>query len=400
MIIGAGPAGLATGYWLTRYQIPFCILEKDQIGSSWVHHYDSLSLHTLKEVSALPGFPPPDDYPKFMPRRLVADYLKSYARRFKLPVVEQTKVEAARYISSANRWCIMSEQKAYYAEILIVSTGIWSTPNRPAFLGEKTFPGPIVHAQAYKNNDPFRNKRVLVIGGGNSGSEIAVEISQVARETTVAIRDGTTFAPYPRSWRASVFMAWLLRTIPAVVGHKVLQWSRPDFSELNLPPPDGFLTEAYPVIGLELPAAVKAGRVKAIASEIKGIHRETVVFKDGSCGSFEAIVLATGYRPTLNFLEKGAMILDKNGWPKLASSGQSAGQPDLFGIGFTYPNTEGWLQSIPRFSKRTAQGVRRRLQRRSVQMAERPPKPLSDGEDNQAGKYGKRPAEQHGKNEE
>ncbi len=361
IIVGGGPAGLSTAHWLQKMGVNFRLLEKDRVGSSWHNHYDSLSLHTLKELSGLPGFPMPDEYPSFVPRQQVATYLSSYADHFDFPRLENTTVEHACFDSQSEKWQIHTSAGPMSCRILIVATGIWATPNRPNFAGEASFPGSIIHAQSYKNPSSFADQRVLVVGAGNSGTEIAVEISAVAAATTIAIRGGSSFVPYPNSVTAMRLAAWLFQRLPDSMGHRLLKASRPDFSDLGIFPPTGYLTDAYPVVGFELPEAVRAGTVKVVPAGIDRIEGETVVFSGGQTGRFDALVLATGYRPTVNFLAEDTIALDQNGWPRLEAGGRSSEQPNLFCIGFTYPNTEGWLQSIPRFSHQTAKAVQRSL---------------------------------------
>jgi cation diffusion facilitator CzcD-associated flavoprotein CzcO len=347
IIIGAGPAGLATAYHLQQRQIPYLVLEKERVGAAWHNHYDGLHLHTLKEVSALPGFPMPDSYPSFPSRQQVADYLVQYAAHFGLAIREGVTVEAARYHAYHKTWHIETNQGMMGSQLLVATTGIWSTPFRPHFTDEELFGGEILHAQQYKNARPWTGKRVLVVGGGNTGTEIAVEMAEAGAETTILIRDGTTFVPYPTSPTAVKSAAWLMRHLPHSIGQKLLERTRRDFTHLGLEPPTRPLTQAYPVVGYELPEAIEVGQVRLISAGIARFTANGVQFTDGTQYPVETVVLATGYRPTLDFLAE-AVDRAENGHPILDRQWRSPKSKALFCVGFTYPANEGWLQALPR----------------------------------------------------
>lgn len=346
VVIGAGPAGLAAAYYLQQRQIPFAILEKASVAHAWQNHYDGLRLHTLKEVSALPGRPMPAHYPPFATRQQVVDYLQEYAAHFQFPIHPHTEVLGAQYDT---QWHIRTTQGEWTAADLIVATGIWSTPHQPHFAGEADFHGRILHANAYKNAAPFAGQRVLVVGAGNSGTELAVELAEAGAETAILVREGVSFVPYPTSAAAMRTAAWLFRYLPDAWGHWLLARSRPRFDHLGLPWPKRPLPQVYPVVGFELPQAVAAGRVRVYNAGIERFTAEGVRFADGQEAPFETVFMATGYRPTVDFVAP-YLDLDARGWPIL-DHWRSPRQPHLFCIGFTYPNTAGWLQNIGRVAR-------------------------------------------------
>lgn len=350
VVVGAGPAGLATAYYLQQRKIPYTVLEKGGIGYAWQKHYDSLRLHTLKQLSALPGLPVPDSYPDFPTKDQFLTYLQDYARHFDLNI--EVGVEVKQATCEKGVWHLQTNRGEWQAEKLVVATGIWSTPYWPIFGGEASFEGTILHAKDYRNPQPFVGQRVLVVGAGNTGTEIAVELSEHGVETGIVVRSGVNFVDYPRSPLLFAAATWFLRHAPKVVGNWLLRLVRPNFSNLGIPPHPDPPTEAFPVVGFELPEVVAAGAV-TVYGEIDHLIAGGVCFKDGQEVTFDTIILATGYRPTMDFIDP-APELDGRG--RIRRNGRHS-YPNLYTVGFHYPATEGWLQAIGRVARCVANKI-------------------------------------------
>ncbi len=343
IVIGGGAAGLATAYHLQRRGLDFVVLEKDALGHVWGRHYASLRLNTLRAVSGLPGLPMPADYPDFPTGPQVSAYLRQYAARLCLPVLEGVTVQTAAY---AGGWRLATSHGEFQAETVIAATGLWSTPHWPDLPGLEAFQGVCLHSRDYHHPCDFHNQRVLVIGAGNSGAEIAAELGAAGVATTVAVREGVTFVPRPRSALKMRLAAWFFRHAPAALAERFLR--RPDFAALGLPRQPGSPLAAYPVVGFRLPEAVRAGQVR-VRGAVEALTPTGARFADGAEAEFDAVICATGYRPTLDCLG-AAVALDARGWPIL-DRGRSRQNPHLFCVGFDYPNTEGWLQAIGRSAR-------------------------------------------------
>lgn len=359
VVVGAGPAGLATAYYLKQYKIPYTVLERHRVGHAWQNHYDSLRLHTLKGVSALPGLPMPRHYPPFPSAGQVHAYLRHYVAQFDLIVRERVTVQRATYgvwQGTGGSWHITTDKEEGMADQLVAATGIWSTPYQPDFAKLADFGGLVIHSRDYKNPDLFLGKRVLVVGEGNSGTEMAVELGEAGIETGLVVHQGVSFVRYPSSAWAMRLADVFLRVAPRPVGHTLLKLSRPDYSHIGLPPPSD-LVSAYPVVGFELPEAVQAGRV-TVYPDIKTFMSGRVQFVDGQTKPFEAVIMATGYRPTLSFVED-ALELTADGWPIL-QKGRSTRNHDLFCVGYHYPTTSGWFQAIGRQAHQVVKQIRKR----------------------------------------
>src|SRR5712692_197888 len=189
VVVGAGPAGLATSQQLRQRGVPHRVLEGgDAAGHTWANLYDSLTLHTGKHMSSLPGMPFPRSAPLFLPRRDFWDYLRRYVVAFELPV--QTGATVTRLARSDGAWTLSTTRGPYSADTVVVATGIVANPKRPQLPGEERFAGRIAHSVTYRRPDPYRGRRVLVIGVGNSGAEIASEIARAGGRVSVAVRAG------------------------------------------------------------------------------------------------------------------------------------------------------------------------------------------------------------------
>jgi cation diffusion facilitator CzcD-associated flavoprotein CzcO len=332
VIIGAGPAGLATAYYLQRYGVAFKLLEQHEVGSSWSRFYDHVRLHSLKEHSSLPGLPMPREYPKFPTGQQVFKYLQEYAKHFRFDVQTQTKVLKASY---ENTWRLETSKGSIEADKLVVATGIFNTPSIPKIEGLESFQGQIIHSQQYKRPQDFLNKKVLVVGVGNSGAEIAVALAKAGVETDIVVRDGVLLVPFPRSVVSASVNYWLLRNLPRAIANVVLARTQKSFVEIGLPLPNKEPVKRYPVVGFDLAHLVKEKKIR-VRPDIQKVSATTVEFTSGHEEAYDVLILATGFRPTLNFLHN------------------SLNNPNLYEVGFHYPKTEPFLFALKREAKQIA----------------------------------------------
>ncbi len=355
--MGAGAAGLSLAYYLHQQGTPYQVLEQHHPGATWGQHYASLHLHTLRDVSGLPGWPMPAHYPRFPSAFQVQSYLAAYARHFDLAV--QGGVQVQQATATATGWHVATSAGDYTADVLVLATGIWHTPYVAALPNIASFSGTVQHASLYRRPTDYVGQRVLVVGVGNSGAELAVELGPHAAHTGIVIRDGVELVDYPTSAVAMRGLAWLFRHLPDPAGEWLLQRTRRNFTLLGIPRHSAGALRSYPVVGYELPQAVVAGRV-TVYPAITDIQGDCVRFADGQQAAFDTLILATGYRPTVGFV-RDALDFDAAGYPILQHGIQSTRNPRLFCVGFHYPTTAGWLQSIGAQAAQAAQAVQVQL---------------------------------------
>jgi indole-3-pyruvate monooxygenase len=363
LVVGAGPAGLAAGAALHRAGLEPTLIEAGEaVGTSWRGHYERVRLHTVKEHSALPYLPFPDDVPRYPSRLEVIAYLEAYAQQFGL--APRFGEEAQRIYRVDSGWMCVTTLGRYVAPDVVIATGYNRVPVLPTWLGMDCFGGTIRHSAAYRSADEFRGGRVLVVGIGNTGAEIALDLATNGAEPTISVRNPVLVVPRDfRGLPTQVTGIWLRRLrIPA----PVRDWlgrlmSRRAFGDLS---PYGLrratygpvtLIERYgrlPVVDIGTVATIKAGRIR-IAPDLTQFTKSGVVFADGGEQPFDNVILATGYRPALDvFLEGAEAALDSRGYP-VRGTGDVLG---LHFVGYARPRT-GMLREIAATAPRVAAAI-------------------------------------------
>lgn len=327
IIIGAGPAGLAIAGQLAFHNIPFTVLEaSDYIGFSWRNHYDRLHLHTVKEYSALPHFPYPANFSTYISRLQFVDYLERYAERFSIkPLFNQsvTKIHKA----SGGTWTVNTQTDTFSADRVIIATGYNRVPFRPELPGQRNFRGIIWHSHEYRNGAPFRDENVLVVGMGNTGAELALDLLDYGAKSFISIRRPINIIRRDTFGRPAQRTAILLSKFPAwfcdLVSGLTQKITVGDVSPYGLgkpehPPTYDSRRGKIPVIDVGTLDQIKAGNITVLPA-ITQVNAKTVNFSDGRELPFDAILLATGYRPELtSFIgdELADNVLNERGFPK------------------------------------------------------------------------------------
>jgi putative flavoprotein involved in K+ transport len=193
IIIGGGQSAMACAYYLNRANINYIILDdQEEAGGSWLHAWDSLTLFSPAEYSSLPGYMMAKTEHGFPQKQKVIDYLKTYETRYKFNIQRTVKVSSIE--KSENGFNIFSKDLVFGARTVISATGTWQHPIIPVITGAKDFEGKQTHSGYYKNVTGYHDKKVLIVGGGNSGAQILAELSEVAH-TSWATQHDPAFLP-------------------------------------------------------------------------------------------------------------------------------------------------------------------------------------------------------------
>lgn len=361
VIIGAGPSGLAVAACLRRAAVPFIALERaDGVAPTWRTHYDRLHLHTIKQCSSLPYLRFAKETPRYPPRRDVVRYLESYADRFGIVP------RLGREVSSARRdgegWEVRARaretdrEETYRSARLVVATGYNGVPNVPTWPGQDAFEGEVRHSFGYRNGSDLAGKRVLVVGIGNTGGEIALDLFEHGARPTIAVRSPThVLARDSGGVPAQIFGIFLrrlpLRAADAIGGvfSRLLYGDLPKYGIER--PAMGAATQVattgrIPLIDIGTVARIRRGEID-VAPGIERFTPRGVVHEGGEARSYDAVILATGYRPRLErFLERAHEVTDARGYPRWHGEEVKApGMGGLYFLGYSNP-ISGALREI------------------------------------------------------
>ncbi|HXE44228.1 MAG TPA: NAD(P)-binding domain-containing protein [Conexibacter sp.] len=330
-VIGAGSSGIAAAKALHERAIPFdCFEKSDRVGGNWVFGnkngmssaYRSLHINTSRERMEYPGFPMPKSYPDFPHHTQIAAYFDAYVDRFGLREHIEFETGVAHCQREADgTWTVAldtGETRRYDA--LVVANGHHWDPRwpEPPFPGR--FDGEQVHAHFYVDNEPFKGRRVVVVGIGNSAMDIAVESSFVAERTWLSSRRGAHVIPkylFGRPLdqigvnRFTGALPWAFRKAIFTTFYRV---GVGDMTDYGLPRPDHDLGDAHPTISADFLNRIAHGEVswKPNIAELLG---DRVRFEDGSVEQVDTIVHCTGYKVTFPFFDTGFISAPDNDLP-------------------------------------------------------------------------------------
>ncbi|GLT62762.1 hypothetical protein SLA2020_353720 [Shorea laevis] len=282
IIVGAGPSGLATAACLNTQSIPYILLEReDRFASLWTKYsYDCLHIHLPKQISTLPHMPFPANFPTYVPKDQFVQYLESYISQFNITPLYRRCVEEASFDEGSKKWAVKArnlscgEVEEYFGRFLVVASGETSDPYTPEVEGLDTFPGNVFHSTRYKNGKGYSGKKVLVVGAGNSGMEVAMDLANHGAITSIVAR-----SPVQVVSKRMIYLALVL--------------------------------VRFPIVDMGAISKIKSGEIQVLPA-ISSIRGNEVLFENGKAHSFDTIVFCTGFRPSTNkWLKGGDHLLNK-----------------------------------------------------------------------------------------
>ncbi len=354
LIIGGGQAGLATGYQLSRRGLPYKIIDANpRVGDAWRNRWDSFRLFTPNRLNRLPGMPFPGYKWGFASKHEWADYLESYARRFGLQV--ETGIRVERLTREGDHFVATSGNRQVEADNVVVAMSSWQRPRVPDYASELDPRIVQFHVTDYKNPGQLQDGSVLVVGAGNSGAEVAIEVART-REVLLAGR-GTGAIPFrPESVVGRVLMPFIGR----LIFHRVLTMSTPIGRKVR----SKMISTGEPLIRVK-PKDLAAAGVERVA-RVTGVENGSPQLEDGRTVDVTNVVWCTGFHPGFSWIDLPVLGPQE---PR-HKRGIVESEPGLYFIGlkFLYSVSSEQIHGVGRDADRIA---RRIDARRGVRRADR-----------------------------
>jgi len=375
IVIGAGPAGLASAACLSRRGIRARVFEEaTDVGSAWRAHYDRLHLHTVKSHSALPGLAFPADVPKYPSRSEVVAYLEAYARHH--GIAPEFGQAVSRVVPAGEGWRVLTAGGVdAHAHAVVVATGANRVPRVPDFPGRENFAGRVLHSRDYRNPAAFAGQRVLVVGMGNTGAEIALDLAESGVAVTLAVRSPLNIVRRDVLGRPTQLSSIMLDRLPPRLGDAIARFLRDltvgDLGRWGIatarqsPLRQLRLEGRTPVIDIGTVDAIRRGAIQ-VRPGIDRFEAAGVVFTDGRAERFDTVLLATGFEAAVQAMFPATRLpVDAGGLPlETVGRGERAG---LAFVGFDTRQAGGLLRTIAAQAEEVAQAL---ATRRAVPAAE------------------------------
>ncbi|KAI3986342.1 hypothetical protein MKX01_002187 [Papaver californicum] len=348
IIVGGGPSGLAVAACLSDKGIPSLVLEKsDRIASLWQYRtYDRLNLHLPKQFCELPLMGFPKHFAKYPTKHQFISYLESYASNFYIKPKFNQSVQSAEFDFGSGVWRVKTQDTEYISKWLISATGENAEPVIPEISGVEKFHGSVIHTSVYKSGSDFKNQKVLVVGCGNSGMEVSLDLCSHNASPHMVVRNTVHVLPREMCGISTFGIAMgLMKWLPLRLVDKVLllvaYFSLGNTEQLGLHRPKigpielKNATGKTPVLDVGALSRIKSGHIKVMAG-VREITRKGVKFIDGQEKEFDSIILATGYKSNVPSWLKNCDLFTEDGMPRTPfPNGWKLGDNGLYTVGFT-----------------------------------------------------------------
>lgn len=315
LVIGAGPVGLGMANALRRAGISYDQVDASHgVGGNWRHGmHEDVHIVSSKRSTAFGDYPMPKAYPDFPSRGEMLAYLEAYARdKGLVDSIELNKAVERAWPRTDDAWHVVfgdGEERIYKG--LVVCNGHHWHKRYPDCPGE--FSGQIIHSKDFRSPDEIAGKRVLVIGAGNSGCDIADIAARVGKSCDLSVRSGYWFLPKTAfGWPLADLPIWGLPVfLQRMILKMIVRVTIGDYRRYGLPMPDHRLFERHPAYGDEILGHLRQGRMR-MRPNIARYDGGSVVFVDGSRGEYDVVVAATGFHNSFPFLPKGLVKIERD----------------------------------------------------------------------------------------
>jgi cation diffusion facilitator CzcD-associated flavoprotein CzcO len=345
IVVGAGPGGLAVGAVLAQLGLPATILERgDSVAASWHSYYEGLRLNSPRRHSSLPGLEIDPGCGQWPLRNDMINYLERYARHHGLEI--SFGQEVRRISREDGRWRVRTSAGELHAAHVVLATGKNDRPILPNWPGREDFRGELIHAREYRNAKPYRGKSVLVVGCGSSGVDIALELVAIgARQVLMSVRTPPLLLQPQRLGVPADDLSQLIKRAPAFLGPVFDRVSlaahrrNGDLSKYGLPSPTEGVVSAWRTRGhgatldRGIVSAIKAGDVQVVGA-VAGFEGADVLLAGHTRIQPDAVIAATGQRPSLEPLVGDLGVLGPDGRPVVHGAQCTRRAPSMYFIGY------------------------------------------------------------------
>jgi len=343
-VIGGGQAGLSVGYHLAKRGIPFVILDAHpRVGDAWRNRWDSLRLFTPSRYAGLPGFPFPGRGDAFLTKDEVADYLESYAQRFHLPVKNGVKVDSLS--KEGQRFVTTAGDLRFESANVVVAMANYQVPRVPDFARELDPAVVQLHSHDYRNPSQLRDGGVLVVGVGNSGADIGLEVAQ-SHPTWMSGKESGHIPFRIETFLARNFLVRLVR----FVGHHVLTVSTPIGRKVR----PKLLSKAAPLVRVKPQDLIDAGIERV--PRVVGVRSGRPLLANDRTLDVNNVIWCTGYHPGFAWIKMP--IFGEDGRP-VHERGIVHGMPGMYFVGlhFLYAMSSASLIGVSRDAERVVKAL-------------------------------------------
>ncbi|KAG9136111.1 hypothetical protein Leryth_003735 [Lithospermum erythrorhizon] len=359
VIVGAGPSGLVVGAGLKQQGVPFVILERSNcIASLWQNKtYDRLKLHLPRKFCQLPYFPFPENFPEYPTKCQFVEYLESYAKKFDIGPMFNESVQFAKFDEKCGLWRVRSVRSTdgsvveYISRWIVVATGENAEKVVPEFEGAQNFEGGVIHACDYKSGSVYQGKKVLVVGCGNSGMEISLDLCHHNAYPSMVVRSSVHVLPREILGKSTFHLGVsMMKWMPQWLVDKMLLIAtrltlgnlekhgikRPSVGPLKLKDIAG----KTPVLDIGTLQKIKSGDIKVVPG-IKNFLPGGVELVNGQVLEIDSVVLATGYHSNVPSWLKETRFFSRKGLPRTPFPNGWKGEDGLYSVGFTKRGISG-----------------------------------------------------------
>ena len=340
LIVGGGQVGLALAYFLRRHKLEYTILDcGEEPGGAWQHGWESLHLFSPAQWSSLPGWPMPPSHEGYPSKMHVMHYLAEYEKRYKIPVERPVKVRAVRKENGI--FVAYTDKGEWESQTIVSATGKWSHPFIPDYPGENIYRGKQIHSAFYQSPNAFKDQRVLIVGGGNSGAQILAEVSKIAKATWVTLEE-PLFLPDEVDGR--------------VLFERATERWKASQEGRTIEIPKGGLGDIVMV------PSVKEARERHVLTTVrpfKQFSEEGVIWQDGTHSQVDSIIWCTGFSPALEHLRELGVV-EADGKVEVNGT-RSIKEPNLWLVGYG-----DWVG----YASATLVGVTRTARDTAIQVSE------------------------------